>query len=178
MGVPSARIYAFELGKFYRAKMIVRVGTCGSLTPKIKIGDVVWATSSCLVDCCEESEKCVEPKYPLTKEFMKVVQRNKVAITFGRVKSTNFFFPCYSSVHLKTESKNFQVVEMETYSIFETANFFNIPSSSLLVVSDSLTEVEEKEMSAREREKNVSLFKLALELIYEVAGKKFSSSQA
>ena len=43
MGQPSLSIYATELYSFYGVERIVRVGTCGGLSPKVAVGDVVIA---------------------------------------------------------------------------------------------------------------------------------------
>ena len=43
MGQPSASIYATELFSFYGVERIIRVGTAGGLSPKVKAGDVVIA---------------------------------------------------------------------------------------------------------------------------------------
>ena len=54
MGQPSLSIYATELYSFYGVERIVRVGTCGGLSPKVAVGDVVIAigahTDSAIVD--------------------------------------------------------------------------------------------------------------------------------
>ena len=43
MGQPSASIYATELFSFYGVERIIRVGTAGGLSSKVKMGDVVIA---------------------------------------------------------------------------------------------------------------------------------------
>ena len=43
MGQPSASIYATELFSFYGVERIIRVGTAGGLSSKVKLGDVVIA---------------------------------------------------------------------------------------------------------------------------------------
>ena len=37
MGMPSVSIYAFELIHFYNVKKIIRIGTCGAVSPKADI---------------------------------------------------------------------------------------------------------------------------------------------
>ena len=43
MGMPSIGIYSYELFKFYDVDNIIRIGTCGAYTDKIKLYDVILA---------------------------------------------------------------------------------------------------------------------------------------
>jgi len=46
MGIPSLSIYATELFRFYGVGRICRVGTCGGLSPKVKVRDVIIGASA------------------------------------------------------------------------------------------------------------------------------------
>ncbi len=46
MGQPSFTIYATELFSQFGVKRIIRVGTAGALSPKVKVGDVIVATGA------------------------------------------------------------------------------------------------------------------------------------
>lgn len=43
MGIPSISIYAYELYNFYDVDTIIRVGTAGSIDPRMRIGDLLFA---------------------------------------------------------------------------------------------------------------------------------------
>lgn len=43
MGIPSISIYAYELFNFYDVDTIIRVGTAGSIDPRMRIGDLLFA---------------------------------------------------------------------------------------------------------------------------------------
>ena len=47
MGQPSLAIYANELFDEYDVQRIIRVGSCGALTPKLALRDVVIASGAC-----------------------------------------------------------------------------------------------------------------------------------
>ncbi len=47
MGIPSIGIYSYELFNFYGVKTIIRVGSAGSMSPDLHIGDLVMAMSAC-----------------------------------------------------------------------------------------------------------------------------------
>ncbi|MBL8966048.1 MAG: purine-nucleoside phosphorylase, partial [Spirochaetaceae bacterium] len=46
MGGPSMGIYSYELFAFYGVERIIRIGTCGGLTPAVDVGDLVIAMTS------------------------------------------------------------------------------------------------------------------------------------
>ena len=43
MGMPSMSIYAFELFYFFNVEKIIRIGTCGVVTPDIKVPELILA---------------------------------------------------------------------------------------------------------------------------------------
>ena len=47
MGIPSIGIYAHELFHFYGVENIIRVGTTGALSEKLKLRDIVIAQGAC-----------------------------------------------------------------------------------------------------------------------------------
>ncbi len=47
MGIPSIGIYSYELFNFYDVKTIIRVGSAGSLTKELNLGDLVLAMGAC-----------------------------------------------------------------------------------------------------------------------------------
>ncbi len=47
MGCPSIGIYSFELFTEYKADCIIRIGTCGAYTKKLKLFDLINAETAC-----------------------------------------------------------------------------------------------------------------------------------
>lgn len=41
MGMPSMSIYAFELFHFFNVQKIIRIGTCGALSPEAKLNEII-----------------------------------------------------------------------------------------------------------------------------------------
>ena len=93
MGHASLGIYVHELYNFYDVDNIIRVGTCGGISPKVKIGDIVAGmtsfTDSSVMDnitpgfrfspCCD---------YELLKSFLNVCPDTHV----GAVCSNDYFY--------------------------------------------------------------------------------------
>jgi len=46
MGIPSISIYLNELVSDYGAEKLIRIGTCGSMQPEIKLKEVILAMSA------------------------------------------------------------------------------------------------------------------------------------
>ena len=46
MGMPSMGIYSYELYKFYEVENIIRVGSCGSYKPDLKLFDIILAENT------------------------------------------------------------------------------------------------------------------------------------
>ena len=47
MGIPSIGIYSYELFNFYGVKTIIRVGSAGSISKDLNLGDLVIAMGAC-----------------------------------------------------------------------------------------------------------------------------------
>ena len=46
MGCPSIGIYSYELFNFYHVENIIRIGSAGAISPKLKLKDIVVAMSA------------------------------------------------------------------------------------------------------------------------------------
>ena len=47
MGMPSIGIYSFELYNFFGVENIIRVGSAGGMSEKVKVRDVILAERAC-----------------------------------------------------------------------------------------------------------------------------------
>lgn len=45
MGMPSMSIYAFELFHFFNVQEVIRIGTCGAVSPKAAVSEVILSNS-------------------------------------------------------------------------------------------------------------------------------------
>ena len=53
MGIPSASIYWSELIEHYAVKRIMRVGSCGTSHPDVKLRDIVIGMGACTDSACQ-----------------------------------------------------------------------------------------------------------------------------
>ena len=47
MGMPSIGIYSYELIHMYGVRNLIRVGSCGSINARVRVGDIVMAEGAC-----------------------------------------------------------------------------------------------------------------------------------
>ena len=93
MGQASLGIYAHELYNFYDVEKIIRVGSCGGISPNVKVGDIVVAMTSAtdnamtsnlipgykLSPCCD---------YESLQNYMKIDPTAHV----GQIVSSDYFY--------------------------------------------------------------------------------------
>ncbi len=157
MGVPSTSIYATELFRFYGVKRIIRVGTCGGMHPKVKVGDTVIATaahtnssiSTLLVPGINLSWAS---SYPLLRGAMDAAaQLTDAGVHAGPVYTSDFFYLGRSEIISGLVALGTLGVEMESAALFAAAQQEGAEALTVLTVSDHLTDGS-VDMTAEERE--------------------------
>lgn len=156
MGIPSAGIYTAELFNNYDVDQIIRIGSCGSYVPEIKVYDVLLVTESyCESDYIEivtgQKTRVAKPDVSLTAHIAKTAESLNLSITQAKVHCTDVFyrknFDDYINIHSEHGCK---AVEMETVAIFANAKAYGKKAACLLTVSDSL--VTKEVTSSQERQ--------------------------
>src|SRR5699024_10284907 len=79
MGMPSMSIYAFELFHFFNVQKIIRIGTCGAVSEKAKVAEVllsdsVYSESNFAYTYNDYKDKVVEANKELN---MKIIETAK-----------------------------------------------------------------------------------------------------
>lgn len=157
MGGPSISIYATELFRFYGVKRIIRVGTCGGMHPKVKVGDTIIATaahtnsalSTMLVPGANLSWA---PSYSLLRGAMDAAtQVTDAAVHAGPVYTSDFFYRDLPDVINGLAELGTLGVEMESAALFAAAAQENAEALAILTVSDHVIE-HNSDMTAEERE--------------------------
>lgn len=160
MGSASMGIYAYELYKFYQVEYIIRIGTCGSLKPHISVSDIV---------CCEQvasssnfaSNFLIESSVFKTDMFWLNIAE-KINLKKVSVYSTDAFY----GVNNEITTKNYDVVEMETFSLYVISKIFNKKAFAIFKVSDSVINKNAINLSPEEREKSFnSIIKIIKNLL-------------
>lgn len=167
MGMPSIGIYSYELYKFYNVENIIRIGSAGAYTDKIKLYDVL------LVDDCYSESSFAKTQNGETKDILsgntsinnKIIETAKdinQEITVGRIHSSDVFYKQNDNFRNLYEKYGCLACEMESFALFHNANVLNKKAACILTVSDNLVTLERATTEQRQNSFN-DMMKLALE---------------
>ncbi len=169
MGMPSIGIYSHELYQFYGVENIIRIGSAGSYTERLKVGDVVLATSAYSASSYAQVHNGVTnhelfPSEHINKVIMEKAQELNISCSPCIVHSSDVFYggPDSESWQEIRKRTGVDCVEMESFALFHNANVLGKGAACLLTISDSL--VDFTAMSAEERQTTFrTMMHLALE---------------
>lgn len=172
MGGPSIGIYANELIRFYEAKRLIRVGTCGSIDPTLKLRDMVIVQAAATDGGMNHNRFGLYGiMYPSVADFRLLREAVEAAERLecpARVCTTFSSDQFYDE---KGEEKNnllfkygVSCVEMECSELFTVGARFGVRTLGILTVSDMI--LEKKACTAKEREQSFTqMMEVALEAI-------------
>ena len=155
MGQPSLGIYATELFKNYKVEKIIRVGSCGGISKKVKLGDITVAISASTES--QMTQKIapgfyISPvcDYGLLKNFMNQCPTAHV----GSLVSNDFFYQPNKNWFKDLYKIGILAVDMETHLLYTIAMLHGKKALSVNTVSDHV--FERKKMSIKEREQGLN----------------------
>ncbi len=172
MGMPSASIYVFELIHFYHVKKIIRIGTCGAVNKKVKVGDLVltkeiYSESNFAYTYNDYVGNVVEASKELNDNVLKAALELNLDVLLGMDTTMDVFGPyidCDRVLNRIPKSYDILTEEMEAFGLVHVANSLNVLSTTLLTVVDS--KYSEEIFTPEERETKLNkMITLALEAI-------------
>jgi len=157
MGMPSVGIYSYELYKFYNVENIVRIGSCGSYSEKLKLYDVLlaeksWSESSYAnVQGGTKNVDTIYPSAELNKELQDIAKELKIPLTTCPIHSSDVFYRKeFEDFKQIRDEHGCLAVEMESFALFHNAKIMGKNAACLLTVSDSL--ITSEATTAEERQ--------------------------
>lgn len=157
MGQPSMAIYATELFTEYDVQTVVRVGSCGALTERLAVRDIIIANGACtdsginrtrfhgldyapvadfsLLRAAAEASEALEPES---------------AVHVGLLFSSDQFYSTRPELTEPFVAHGVLGVEMETAGLYTLAAFHGRRALSICTVSDHI--VTGEQTTAQERE--------------------------
>lgn len=172
MGMPSMSIYAFELFYFFNVEKIIRIGTCGVVTPEIKVPELILAKDvyslSNFAYNYDRSETNIEiPSSSLNERILSVAKEQKKNICYGTVLTCDAFGPYINMDNvLNRIPNNIHPIaeEMEAYALIHVAKTFNKEATAIVTAVDS--KFSDVVLSVEDREKSLDdMILLALDSI-------------
>ncbi len=172
MGMPSMGIYAWELYHYFDVKKIIRIGTCGVVSPEVLVPELILATSSYSESIFAYTFDNYEghrtyPSKELNEKIIACAKDLNYKLHIGDITTMDVFGPYidYDRV-LNRIPKDVKPIgeEMEAFALFHIAKHFNREASCLLTAVDS--KFSDVVLSGEEREKSLNdMITLALEAI-------------
>lgn len=169
MGCPSIGIYSYELFTEYEAECIIRIGTCGAYTKKMKLFDLINAEyacsestyAECAFDYKKDRFKHQGNAYDVINETAKEINQ---PIIDGTIHSGDVFYRQEKGKPEIVKKYKALAAEMEAFALFANARFLGKTAACLLTVSDIIPTHEK--ISADEREKALKpMIELALQVV-------------
>ena len=145
MGMPSMGIYSWELYHYFNVKKIIRIGTCGAVSKKCLVPDLILATASFsesnfayTFDNFEGNITYASKE--LNDKIIKTAEELNYKLHVGNITTMDVFGPYvdYDRILNRIPSElNVLGEEMEAFALFHIANHFNREAACLATVVDS-----------------------------------------
>ncbi|SDC26429.1 purine-nucleoside phosphorylase [Nocardioides lianchengensis] len=157
MGQPSLAIYAHELFKEYDVQRVVRVGSCGAMTERVAVRDIVIASGAC-TDSSMNRLRFEGLDYAPVADFGLLRAAHDAALTVagdagvhvGLIYSSDSFYPARPELSARLVEHGVLAVEMEASALYTIAASYGRKALAVCTVSDHL--VTGEETTAQERE--------------------------
>ncbi len=167
MGMPSMGIYSWELFKDFDVDNIIRIGTAGSFSKDIRIGDIV-------VGLAASTDSNYQHVYQLPGQFspscsydilVKMQEASKetgIGFTAGNIISGDLFYELGDEWWKKWASVNVLAVEMEAAALYMNAAYNKKNALAVLTITDHFYTGERASNEEREHGEG-DMMELALE---------------
>lgn len=173
MGMPSIGIYSYELFNFFGVENILRVGSAGGMSNKVRVRDIILAQGACTNSnyaCCFGLPGTFAPiaDYTLLKTAAQIAQKENLPYAVGNVLSSDTFYGDDGALPAELQSTalwgkmGVLAVEMEAAALYMNAARAGKKALGILTVSDHLLTGEA--LSALDRQNTFTdMMTLALE---------------
>ena len=168
MGIPSFCLYAHELFNYFDVEKIIRVGTAGGISDKLKLRDVVIAASASTNS--NYSRMFQFPGYlspagdfEMALEAYKVAKEKGINVVPGQVFTSDAFYSTIPDINEQCKEKGILAVDMETAGLYWEAMASKKKALSILTISDLV--LTQEGLSPKEREASFDdMIRIALEI--------------
>lgn len=167
MGIPSIGIYSYELFSFYGVENIIRVGSAGSISPQLKLRDIVIAQGACtnsnfVSQYGLPGNFAPLGSYYLLEKAVKTAKELNLPYKVGNLFSSDTFYDASAST-MKWADLGVLAVEMEAAGLYATAAYCGKRALAVCTISDSI--VTGEALPALDRQNTFTqMMELALEI--------------
>ena len=174
MGMPSIGIYSYELYDQYGVENIIRIGSAGAISAKLKLRDVVAAQGACTNSNFAHQyglPGAFAPiaDYTLLETAVAAAREIGVEMPVGNLLSSDTFYDASQS-SMKWAEMGVLAVEMEAAALYMNAAKLGKRALAICSISDSM--VTGEELDAAERQTSfTTMMKIALETAVKMDAK-------
>lgn len=168
MGMPSMGIYSYELYNFYNVESIIRIGTAGAISDKLKLKDIILGMAACTDSNYASQYKLQGTFAPiadfslLTKAFTTSLEKNLNPFV-GNILSSDVFYSDDNESRKKWKNMGVLAVEMEAAALYINAARSAKKALCILTVSDYI--FKKDALTAKERQESlIDMIELSLEI--------------
>ena len=143
MGIPSVSIYVTELITDYNVKRVIRVGSCGTSHPKVKLRDVLIAQGASTDSGVNRMrfggyDLAALATFSLVQNAVKAAKEMSVSYHVGNIFSADLFYTPDPDMFETMAKYDVLGVEMEAAGIFPIAAEHGVESLAICTVSDNI----------------------------------------
>ena len=171
MGMPSIGIYSYELFSLYGVENILRVGSTGSISEQLGIGDIFLAEGAC-TDSNWQHQYGLPGHFAPIADFgllhkaWEIAGRNGLNCRVGNILSSDVFYFDDPQEGLRWNKMGVMAIEMETAALYMNAARLGKKALTVCTVTDSLLTGES--LPAEERQTGLNeMIRLALDIAAE-----------
>jgi len=143
MGIPSVSIYATELITEYDVKRVIRVGSCGTTHPDVKLRDVLIALGASTDSGVNRMrfggyDLAALATFSLVQNAVRAAEELEVSYHVGNLFSADLFYTPDPDMFETMAKYNILGVEMEAAGIFPIAAEHDVEALAICTVSDDI----------------------------------------
>ena len=168
MGMPSIGIYSFELYHFYDVDQIIRIGSAGGISDKVKVRDLVIGMGASTNSNFASQYKLPGTFAPiadfvLLRKAVEIAEEKNIPVVVGNILSSDTFYTDDATANDQWKKMQILCVEMEAEALYMNAARAGKKALCMLTISDHLYTGEA--LSAEERQTSFhEMMEVALKL--------------
>ena len=168
MGMPSIGIYSFELYHFYDVDQIIRIGSAGGISDKVKVRDLVIGMGASTNSNFASQYKRPGTFAPiadfgLLRKAVEIAEEKNIPVAVGNILSSDTFYTDDETANDQWKKMQILCVEMEAAALYMNAARAGKKALCMLTISDHLYTGEA--LSAEERQTSFhEMMEVALKL--------------
>lgn len=169
MGMPSIGIYSYELYNFFGVENIIRVGSAGAISNKLKVRDIVLAQGACTNSAYGaqfgyRGSYAPIADWDLLKSAATIADEKQLRYVVGNVLSSDTFYDADPEANKPWMDLGVLAIEMECAALYMNAAKAGKKALGIVTISDHILTGE-----ATTSEERQTTFHQMMELALDVA---------